>query len=405
MKNLHFLIPVLCATPVLESCTSLPPGNVSYPVKPLLDVRHANESPEAYYQLGRYYQARNRLDDAAKVYQRALLLRPGYEHAANALATVYAAQGQYDLAIAGLRAAIDASPRTAYLYNNLGYAYQLKGDYAQAIAAFESAVGLDPANRRALNNLGQAYAMGGAAAKSREAPARAAALPAPVAQQITSASTPRTHLQNPAGEPSTPVTTLADAGAAVLILDKDRGIIATHTPNRASQHYVAGPATSQAAADMRRGELVRVAPSIYELRPIGQPSQNRSVQLGAMQAQQPPAVPTKAFRLEVSNGNGKTGMAKRVAEKLKEAGMDPTRLTNQIPWQRATEIQFSEGYALEAARLAGLLQHRVLTVRNDGLRKDIKVRLVLGKDIRDELALVAPDNKSSTRSTRVASAK
>jgi hypothetical protein len=129
------------------------------------------------------------------------------------------------------------------------------------------------------------------------------------------------------------------------------------------------------------------------------------VQLGATQAQQPPALPAKTFRLEVSNGNGKTGMAKRVAERLREAGMDPRRLTNQIPWQRATEIQFSEGYALEAARLAGLLQHRVLTVRNDGLRKDMKVRLVLGKDIRDELALVAPDDKSSTPSTRVASAK
>jgi hypothetical protein len=102
--------------------------------------------------------------------------------------------------------------------------------------------------------------------------------------------------------------------------------------------------------------------------------------------------PTRSIKLEVSNGNGVLGLAKRVAGRLVSAGLPTTRLTNQRPFEQArTEVQYREGYAAEAATLAGKLQHRVQVVPRTDLASYVDVRLVLGKDVRSETALLAPE--------------
>jgi hypothetical protein len=74
------------------------------------------------------------------------------------------------------------------------------------------------------------------------------------------------------------------------------------------------------------------------------------------------------------------------------AGLPTTRLTNQRPFEQArTEVQYREGYAAEAATLAGKLQHRVQVVPRTDLASYVDVRLVLGKDVRSETALLAPE--------------
>ena len=73
------------------------------------------------------------------------------------------------------------------------------------------------------------------------------------------------------------------------------------------------------------------------------------------------AVPVaQRYRLEVSNGNGVTGMAKRVGQMLAVTGLPQARLTNQKPFvQQFTEIQHRDGYESAAIALrAGFPAHR-----------------------------------------------
>jgi hypothetical protein len=66
-------------------------------------------------------------------------------------------------------------------------------------------------------------------------------------------------------------------------------------------------------------------------------------------------------------------------------------LTNQKPFtQRSTEIQYRNGHEAAAASLSARLPNRPPIVRNDRLRPDIDVRLVLGKDLPPGVALVDP---------------
>jgi hypothetical protein len=151
--------------------------------------------------------------------------------------------------------------------------------------------------------------------------------------------------------------------------------------------------------------LMQVAPGIYELRAPAAPV--RTPAATEVAAAQPrvtaAATQVQAFRLEVSNGNGTAGMARRVADHLRHAGMAPVRLTNQKPYQRVTEIQYGAGYVQEAAQLAALMHQQALMIRSDKLRPDIKVRLVLGRDVKDETALLEPP--AVAQHAQVASAK
>lgn len=104
-------------------------------------------------------------------------------------------------------------------------------------------------------------------------------------------------------------------------------------------------------------------------------------------------------RLEVSNGNGVTGLAKRVSEKLREFEHYVARLTNQRPPQSATSVEYRDGYIEEAASIAADLQKPVALVPSDNLRRDIHVRLVLGRDIRSNLAFFENTVPSRTVAT------
>ena len=70
--------------------------------------------------------------------------------------------------------------------------------------------------------------------------------------------------------------------------------------------------------------------------------------------------------------------------------MRTARLTNQRPFnQPTTEVQYREGYAAAAAALASKLQHPVQVKLKHDLASHIDVRLVLGKDVLSDVALLA----------------
>jgi hypothetical protein len=146
--------------------------------------------------------------------------------------------------------------------------------------------------------------------------------------------------------------------------------------------------------------LVEVAPQVFELRTSPRPrhfEKIEAVPLPPLPEPQPRATSMLGFKLEISNGNGVLGLAKRVAGRLVDAGVRTTRLTNQRPFNHpTTEVQYREGYAAAAAALASKLQHPVQIKPKHDLASHIDVRLVLGKDVLSDVALLAPPAQAAT---------
>ena len=96
-------------------------------------------------------------------------------------------------------------------------------------------------------------------------------------------------------------------------------------------------------------------------------------------------------RLEVSNGNGVTGMAARVGHWLASQGVKPAvRLTNQRPFQQGeTLIQYRKGHEEAARQVARLLpaEARTAALPSSALGSD--VRVLLGRDWVDEAACLS----------------
>jgi tetratricopeptide (TPR) repeat protein len=97
-----------------------------------------------------------RLDDAEKLYQFAVELRPGDADALHYLGVVAHQRGDHDKAVALIAQAVQARPLAAQMYCNLGDAQRAAGRAAEAEASCRRALALRPDYPEALLNLGAA---------------------------------------------------------------------------------------------------------------------------------------------------------------------------------------------------------------------------------------------------------
>lgn len=330
---------VLC----LGACQSVPTGDQALKVSPAEQVRHGTNRPEALYAIGRYHQGQMRYDKAIDTYTRLLTEYPDHAEAHNALGIIYANQGRHDAAIGELVKAVEGAPDSASVLNNLGYAYMLQGSVGKAIEAFAAAGQLDPANQRVRDNLDTALAQSGEgshvaqssppATKSHSETERKITAPAAGMQLITVSTNVYT-LQRPDKDPvktTAPVITPLPQGVGQIPLEAPAATVAT------------------------------VAPT-----------------------------PKNGMRLEVSNGNGVTGLARKTSTHLTGAGYGKIRMTNEMPYRlAATEIQYRPGFEPQARDLQTTLHPGIPLVASKQLRADIQVRLLLGKDMKSVDVLVA----------------
>lgn len=326
------------AIPLLLSCASHQntANGEAWKIRPVYSVRNSTETPESFYQLGRYYQGQNRLEPALDAYQKSLSIDANFARSRNGLGVIYAMQGRQQQALEQFRQAVKLAPDAAYIQNNLGYALYLGKSYAEAAIALERAVALNPASQTAQANLALALDKAGDREKAVLVMVQAAQSQLavqPVAQQQTA-----------------PVTTALLPPSPPLALSKDSGEIPAEAKNT--------PAPAEV--------LVRTAP------------QETSSTAG--QRALTPAV--GSYRIEVSNGNGVTGMAKKVAGFLGGEGYARARLTNQKPFHVvSSQVQYRTGYQDQAQLLALTLPSKPGIAKADNLRGDIGIRVVLGKDM------------------------
>ena len=197
-----------------------------------------------------------------------------------------------------LLAVVADYPAVALPYNNLGYVYYLQGDYGAAAATLRKALALEGGNDRARNNLRLAE--------------NAMALPPAVLP------CPSPHVCS-ARAADTCGRDRADADGAGAERDgADR----------------TGPERLRAQA--QGAPLAAIAPLL---------------------APAPANTPAPLARVEIANGNGVTGMAKRMKQALGRQGIAVSRLTNARPYrQLETTIEYRAGHAQSAEQLRDALR-------------------------------------------------
>jgi tetratricopeptide (TPR) repeat protein len=283
------------------------------------------------------HQDQREYEAAIVAYRKSIETHPGNAESHNALGVVYAALGRNQQAITEFLAALAIAPASAHVHNNLGYAYLLAGRNEDAVAALRKGSRLSPGNARLVANL--------RAAERRLAAASAKpVLPAP--REV--GAKPRA--ESPAPDPSVPQ--LVSVAPNVFELHQ-------------AQAPVAVPVLAVAAA-------------------AAEPAIHAPVYLGASTV--------SALKLEIANGNGVPGLAKRTATLLGQKGFVSFRLTNQVPYvQKVTEIQYRAGEEAEAQRLNALLATPAKLVLATRLNRAVGVRLVLGHDSSRQLVLKDTD--------------
>jgi tetratricopeptide (TPR) repeat protein len=364
------ILPTMCCLPLLCGCSTYPSTNTAaWVVQPMTSVRNSTDKPEAYYQLGRYYQGQNRYDQAILAYRKALAVDNNFVEARNGLGVIYSVQGKYVEAIDALKLAVQQAPRAAHIYNNLGYAYYLQGQNAEAIATLREAARLDPHNQRALNNLGLAYAKAGNYPEAIVALTQSIKKSDVTLNNVAQIDSTQPLAVAPALAQNSPVVT---AALQSQVLPQDKGV----------PHQVVVPQIESQV------KAVQVSPNVYEL--------HERVALSAPVAEVSNVDPVK---LEIANGNGVTGMAKKVKQYLRGQGYATERVTNQKPFNvQITQIQYRNGHQLEAKRLQLKLAKQSNLVQNDGMYANVNVRIVLGKNIAKNVAF----SNGSQESTRIA---
>ena len=332
--RLHTL-PLLCSGVLLLACS----GPTPQPDTGAPALAAANDS----YLRGRNLYLAHRYDDAIAAYRAALRVDATHVNARNGLAVAYAEQRDFARAIPIWReltrdATMASGPASGFLFSNLGYAYLLSGDVAAAQVALEKACLLDPLNDRAWQYLGETLLQLGQDERGRQMLRQAEALREHDfrADYATAHGGTRLPAIEQAVKADQRPAAVDDTWASVEVIRRDDGIL-----------------------EMRRVPAKAAAPRTAPMEP---------------------GAPETIARLEISNGNGRTGLARLVSRQLSDPGLKVVRLTNEKGFGvRQTRIEYQPAFRMTAERLA----RHVGTGEpvEVGMAGNADVRLVIGHDV------------------------
>ena len=356
MPRFRSIVSVIVGAGAVMGCAS--PGQEQFTgpyVRPMQTVRHGADS-QALYQTGRYFQGQGRYEQAIAAYSQVLKANPDHVDAHNALGVTYSQQGRPELAEQQFRAALEIAPDTARVHNNLGYHLMGSGRLEEALASFERALALAPKDAMVTANM----------AVAREKLGLRTDVQRPTVPQAAA---------QPVAAVLAPTQALASAPAPDVTMQLDRlsdGMWALRSSTAAQPATVAGPRTAAAARDQ-----IEVYPRSVAVVPSPAATGNR--------------IAAEA-RIEIANGNGATGLAKRVWHLLAPHGMERPRLTNDKPYGVVTSrIEYVAGAEQVARDVNAGLPAQLPLARVPVLERNVSVRVLLGKDFPRNAAAVVAD--------------
>lgn len=341
-------LPALCSGILLLGCSSL--ASLSQDA-PAATVASADEQ----YLRGRNLHLARRYDAAIAAYQLVLQGDPGHLNARNGLAIAYAERRDFARAIPIWReltqgATMGSGQGAAFLFGNLGYAYFLSGDYDEALVALEKACLLDPLNARSWQYLGETLQKLGQEERAR--------------QMLDQARALREHDFH---------ADYAAAGGGTRMPAIERAVQAPQETRQPERDWAAVEVTPN-----RNGilELRRVEPASRQPKTPGNPPAPSAPAPG-------PSQPAILATLEISNGNGRQGMARQLSLQLRDPGVRIVRLTNEKGFKvRVTRVEYQPAYRTVAERLAQ--RFGAVAPVEVGMGGGANVRLVIGHDLQSQ---------------------
>jgi tetratricopeptide (TPR) repeat protein len=359
-----YTLPLLCSGVLLLACSG--------PVKQSDHALAASSgTADDSYVRGRTLHLAHRYAEAITAYEAALQADPGHMNARNGLAVVYAEQRDFTRAIALWRGLTDGATFSsgagrAYLFANLGYAHMLKGDFDAARVALEKACLLDPLNGRAWQYLGETLVQLGQDERGN--------------QMLRQAEALRTH-------DFRADYAVAEGGARLPAIEQ-----AVRTAVQANPHAD----EAWAATEVKRNDN-----GVFELRRVPAARPVAAAAPGPRPLPLPGPMPPEAVALlEISNGNGRQGLARQISRQLDDPALKVVRLTNQKGFGvRQTRIEYQPAFRAVAERLA--LRVGASHPVEIGLAGRADVRLVIGRDLRQGVA--APGSGLLAQASPVAS--
>jgi tetratricopeptide (TPR) repeat protein len=331
-------LPLLCSGALLLGCGA--PALRQDAAPPAVATADEN------YVRGRNLHLARRYDEAIAAYQAALLADGAHVNARNGLAIAYAEQRDFARAIPIWReltsgATMASGQGTAFLFGNLGYAYYLNGDYDKALAVLEKACLLDPLNGRSWQYLGETLQKLGQEERAQ--------------QMLRQASALREH--------DFRADYAAAGGSRVAAIEE-----AVQAAPRPDQEWAFVEVVTRSSGIL---ELRRVTPAA-----AAHKETPRAVPDPAPQDTAKPALTA----LEISNGNGRNGLARLLSRQIREPGVKVVRLTNEKGFKvRQTRIEYQPAFREMAERLAQRFGANAPVEVSMAGRAN--VRLVIGHDL------------------------
>jgi tetratricopeptide (TPR) repeat protein len=281
----------------------------------------------------------------SKVTNSTSVVDPDYQ-----IGRAYQGRRQYEAAIAAYRKSLEANPGNAEAHNALGVIYATLGKHEQAVAELTAALALAPSAAHIHNNVGYAYFL------------RGRNLDAAAALELATAL-------DPANQRSRENMRMVET--ALALTQESRPVV----PALEAQGKLAVPGNNP---DASLPHLITVAPNVFALRQGAATAVKTNVLVT-------PIHPMVA-KVEVTNGSGVAGLARRTASSLQTRGYAVGGVMNKIPYtQLVTEIRYRPGAESQANELNALLLQPAKLVQSSRLRPNVGMRVVLGRDMGEEM--------------------
>ncbi len=414
----------------------------------LKTVRSPGGNPDSHYLLACYYQERGRHPEAIQEFIKVISIDPAYVKAYNGMGISYDLLKDSPQAVECYQKAIQLNPNLDYVQNNLGYSYLLQGKFDEAVSALKRAIALNEGERRFHNNLGLAYATSGQLDLALEEfklagePSRAHYNVARFYQEKGLFQLAQFHYATALKlDPS-----FSHARAALKAVNALARIFGQPPQEeklkeeREPEPFLFGkmeperPDSSTCSVDPERptaesdfqagrpdwsgemgGEQIHLSDATARTESLNVPLQigepqkfqepvlfeNPSMKTEAslpfdQSREKKPSTSLKGIGIEISNGNGMNGMARRVGHYLTEKGIEVNRLTNASHFNHGeTKLYYQEGYQEVASYLAEQLPiPNQMKEEKRFERPNIRIKVLIGKDLVPHDKLFREDKRS-----------
>ena len=395
---------------------------------------------DAQNALGTIYSRQEKYDEAVAIFTSILRTKPQIAKVYNNLGYTYFLQGKHVDAIAAFEKAIKLEPNNPRTHNNLVATYRKAGDEDSARIALARAAELQSPKPAAaetptsnaiatretkppaqITSIGTPKvvnlqpqidrsftlnANGVTTVGAVTAPANitAAASTAGVSTQVVSteprivnlyAQTDTSYTLQPNGNASIVAGTAPQMLALTPTRFFESAPIATLIPeanglNDSSMTLAAATAT----AEKNEQDIPLPTTPAATIPSIPQPEPKIEKTLGESEpSTELSAIPLQPhFHLEIANGNGIIGLARKTRAILVQQGLPIARLTNFKPYQqKQTVIYYRAGYHDQALALSQKLARKPVLRQDESLRNDTDIKLILGKDVATGVALFGID--------------